>query len=271
MLKLMKVSRSVSILGGGWLGLPLGLHLLKHRLRVCVSTTTLAKQIVFEKLGLNSSLINLDGTENPIFNHFFESEILIVCFPPKIRGKSPDLFFDQIKQLIYSIKENKGCKKIIFISSTSVYADTPGLKFEADAEPSHPLTIAEQMIFNQLSDYTIIIIRAGGLMGYDRNPCKYFGIREFKPNTRVNYVHRDDVVNIVSWLSIHINSNLIVNLCAPLHPTRGQIAEQVCNLKIDSLVEDLESFQGKIVDVTLLQSIYTEKFLFPDPLKFKYL
>lgn len=261
---------SVSVLGGGWLGLPLALSLKKKSLLVKISTTTDSKLEIFSQQGLEPHKIILDQNSQGM-GTFLKTDVLIICFPPKIKSQSLEYFYNQIEILCRAIANEKIIQKIIFVSSTSIYTSNEGLKTENDADPTHYLFKAEKLLKENLPDKTILIVRMAGLMGYDRNPCKYFGIRDFNPQSRVNYIHRDDAVEVLDWLALNFAENITVNLCAPLHPSRGQITEVVCKQNYGNFNEDLAEGEGKIVDSTLFESIFQKKLKYPDPLNFKYL
>ena len=261
---------SVSVLGGGWLGLPLALSLKKKSLLVKISTTTDNKLEIFRQEGLEPHKIILDQNSQDM-GTFLKTDVLIICFPPKIKSQSLEYFYNQIEILCRAIANEKIIQKIIFVSSTSIYTSNEGLKTENDADPTHYLFKAEKLLKENLPDKTILIVRMAGLMGYDRNPCKYFGIRDFNPQSRVNYIHRDDAVEVLDWLALNFAENITVNLCAPLHPSRGQITEVVCKQNYGNFNEDLAEGEGKIVDSTLFESIFQKKLKYPDPLNFKYL
>jgi nucleoside-diphosphate-sugar epimerase len=260
--------RSVSILGGGWLGLPLAILLRNKNWKVKVSTTSIHKIEDFNSFNLVPYLLTVEK-EGYLDSDFLDSEVIVICFPPKFKSENPEDYLLKIRHLALSISGVDKIKKVVFVSSTSVYEDSDGMKSEPDADINHPLYKAERLLTEKLIHQKVIITRMAGLMGYDRNPCKYFGIREFVVESAVNYIHRDDATEILAWLVEHFEESITLNLSAPNHPTRGQIAEIVCKKQQPN--PKLKTKKGKIINTDLLQQIYPKKFLFPDPLKFKYL
>ena len=114
----------ISILGCGWLGLPLAKALTANGFSVKGSTTSAEKLSVLENSGIKPFLISLEsknvsGEMDAFLN---ESSILIIDIPPKLRGDNAESFVDKIAFLIPFI-EKSVIEKVLFISSTSVYRD----------------------------------------------------------------------------------------------------------------------------------------------------
>src|SRR5699024_3753113 len=91
-------------------------------------------------------------------------------------------------------------ENIIFISSTSVYPPQSGIVAEVDAvadkaasETGNALLKAENMLLEQ-SSFETLVLRFGGLYGYDRHPIHYLagGTNLENGNAPVNLIHRDD-------------------------------------------------------------------------------
>ena len=113
----------ISILGCGWLGFPLAESLIEKGFLVRGSTTSEGKLSIFSTVGILPYLISV--SENEIvgdFNAFLEnSEILIIDFPPKLRGGFSESFVSKIKNLnlikIFYIKKtliSKNLKNFIY-------------------------------------------------------------------------------------------------------------------------------------------------------------
>ena len=105
------VMKSVSILGCGWLGKPMGVSLLREGFTVKGSTTSEIKIQELEALEIEAYLIDI--TEFEEFDLFLTSDILLIA----ITSKDIDAYERFIQQL-----ELSSIQKVIFISSTSVYS-----------------------------------------------------------------------------------------------------------------------------------------------------
>lgn len=105
-----------------------------------------------------------------------ESQFLIINIPPKLRGNSTENFVEKIKNLIPFI-EKSGIKKVLFVSSTSVYSDEDKVVTEEtipnpDTESGKQLFKCEKLL-QENSHFETTILRFGGLIGEDRHPI-YF-------------------------------------------------------------------------------------------------
>ena len=232
----------ISVLGCGWLGLPLAKALLENEFSVKGSTTSVDKLSVLENSGIQPYLIALSENETSgNLDAFLEnSKILIIDIPPKLRGKSTDsstplrkTFVEKIKNLIPFI-EKSTVENVLFISSTSVYGDTSTAlsvteetELNPDTESGKQLVQAEQLLQNN-SNFKTTILRFGGLIGEDRHPIKFLSGRTNleNPNAPINLIHLDDCIGIIQKI-IAINCwGETFNAVAPFHPSRQEYYTQ---------------------------------------------
>lgn len=219
----------ISILGCGWLGLPLAKQLLASGYTIKGSTSSSVKVSTLQQAGIKPYLINLhpNNIEGEITNFLNGSKILIIDIPPKLRGKESENFTDKIKTLIPHI-EKSGISKVLFISSTSVYGDVEGIITEEtppqpNSESGKQLLEAEKLLQNN-KNFKTVIIRFGGLIGNDRHPVHYLAgkIDIPNPNGLINLIHQDDCISII-LNSIEKNfEEGILNGVTPYHPTRKE-------------------------------------------------
>lgn len=222
----------ISILGCGWLGFPLAKSLVEKGFSVKGSTTSENKLSILSTAGILPYLISV--TENEIvgeFNAFFEnSEILIIDIPPKLRGNLKESFVSKIKNLIPLI-EKSAVKKVIFVSSTSVYADsnseiTENTQPQPETESGKQLLEAERLLLSN-STFQTTIVRFGGLIGEDRHPIYFLAGRKNieNPDAPINFIHQKDCIGIIEEIlnqvqNDNIKENEIFNAVTPFHPTR---------------------------------------------------
>lgn len=268
--------KTISVLGCGWLGFPLAKKLVELHYNVKGSTTSQEKLQFLEREKVNPFLV----TFNPTFEGdeiFFNADVLIINIPPRARKLGEAFHLEQIDNICNS-KLLKEIKKIIFVSSTSVYEANNNEVNENNASPSHFLVKAEKKLidFCEQKRLNITILRCGGLMGYERIPCKYFaGKTEVDSgHVPVNYVHRDDVIGVI----VHILKNNIwgeiFNVVSPFHPTKKELLEINCpenNFDLPKYSETSSKTPYKIVSAQKLIQEAGYKFIFSDPLLFKYL
>ncbi|KAF2080501.1 SDR family oxidoreductase [Flavobacterium sharifuzzamanii] len=223
----------ISILGCGWLGFPLAKALLKKGISVNGSTTSENKLPILKEAGINPFLVTVeseDVSEN-ITDFLAESEILIIDIPPKLRTVDPSsekkAFVEKIKNLIPFI-EKSTIKKVLFVSSTSVYGDDNGLVTEEsipnpDTESGKQLVLAEKLLQeNQYFETTIL--RFGGLIGEDRHPIKFLAGKENieNPDAPINLIHQKDCIGVIEAIINQSKRNEVFNAVAPFHPTREE-------------------------------------------------
>jgi nucleoside-diphosphate-sugar epimerase len=219
----------ISILGCGWLGFHLAKSFIEKGFSVNGSTTSESKLSILENFKINAFLISVN--ENEIignFEGFLEnSEILIIDIPPKLRGNATENFVSKIKNTIPFL-EKSTVKKVIFVSSTSVYADDNSVVTEntipkPETESGKQLLEVEKLLLEN-RNFETTIIRFGGLIGADRNPIKMISGKTNIPNpdAPINLIHQEDCIGIIHKI-IETNSfNEIFNAVAPFHPIRKE-------------------------------------------------
>ena len=223
----------ISILGCGWLGLPLAKSLLQNGFSIKGSTTSLEKISLLESEGISPFLVRLEEHQisESIADFLADSQILIINIPPKLRGGSTENFVAKITTLLPFI-ENSTVEKVLFVSSTSVYGEDNEFVSEAtvlnpDSEGGRQLAIVEN-ILQKNSRFQTTILRFGGLISDDRNPVRFLSGRENieNPDAPINLIHQDDCIGIIEKI-IALNSwNKTYNAVTPFHPSRKEYYSQ---------------------------------------------
>ena len=126
--------RNVSILGCGWLGKPLAISLLDDGYSLKGSTTKEEKLALLEDNNIEPFIVDISSFEE--FDDFLHTDILIIA----ITSKDIDGFEHLITQI-----ENSIIQKVIFISSTSVYARANKVMTEDDENLNTPLSAIENL------------------------------------------------------------------------------------------------------------------------------
>ncbi len=255
---------TISILGCGWLGTPLGASLAVDGHKVIGSYRNLANIDMLKNAKIEPFKLSFE----PNFNgskSFFESEILVIAIPPRLKANGENFYIAQINAICDEILISKQIKKVVFISSTSVYGKESGIYTELMADKNHVLTKAENSIQNCCDTLNIscFVLRMGGLMGYDREPCKYLNVETSELDTRVNYVFRDDAVAATKKVILDGNMSGVFNISSPFHPTRREILEVRCGHKSEKIHQEKKS---KIIDSQLFIHEFAFIYGFPDPL-----
>jgi nucleoside-diphosphate-sugar epimerase len=269
----------ISILGCGWLGLPLATTLLENGYSVRGSTTTLEKIPLLENAGISSFQIEL--TENIINGSIdlflAKSNFLIIDIPPKLRGNQSENFVRKIQNIILFI-EKSPIEKVIFVSSTSVFPDsiiseknqnliTEDTKPQPDSESGIQLLEAEKLLFNN-SNFKTTVIRFGGLIGENRHPIHFLaGKKDLEnPEGPINLIHLHDCIGLILAVLDQNFWNKIIHGVAPHHPTRKEYyteAAKVLNLPIPTFAEKNLNF-GKIISSIHLNNELKYEFINPN-------
>ncbi|AHG72621.1 GDP-L-fucose synthase [Mannheimia sp. USDA-ARS-USMARC-1261] len=215
--------KKITIIGLGWLGLPLAQKLQNEGWQVAGSKRT-AGDLPVEcyPLDLNHFAIT------PDIERILATDAMVITLPPSTT--SEEGYFSGIQKLA-SFAMAKGLKHLIFISSTSVLPMSEG-NFAEDTEvdPNSLLAKVENWLLSQKLDCDIL--RLAGLVGKQRHPVFYLaGKSNLKaPNQPVNLVHLEDCVFAISLLLAKPNGQRIFHLCAEQHPTRkayyGEMAKR---------------------------------------------
>lgn len=214
---------TISILGSGWLGLPLAQHFINTGYEVKASTTSDVRLASLASIGAESFIVNIGKLTQHVDN-FLQSDVLIINIPSKDVSSFHNLV-DRIKA--------SDIQKIIFVSSTSVYENKKKVMTESDTEyfANSPLLEIEDLL-KQINGASTTIVRFGGLIGYSRHPGNFFrskGIVQ-NPDTPVNLIHRDDCIGIISEIVEQQVWGEVFNCCADTHPSKREFYTRAMNL-----------------------------------------
>ena len=269
------MNKKISILGCGWLGLPLAKSLLAKGYEVKGSTTSESKLEVLKNVGISPFQIQLDAHQiiGNMEDFLKETNVLVIDIPPGLRKETSTsnemTFVNKIKNLIPFI-EKSGVQKVIFVSSTSVYGDdfpiveiTEETQPNPDTESGKQLVIAETLLQSN-PHFKTTVIRFGGLLGEDRHPVKFLAGRTNveNPNAPVNMIQREDCIGIIEKSLDFARDdnwewNQTFNAVAPQHPTRKAYYHkkaEIFNLPLPTFAENSES-KGKIISSEKVETI----------------
>jgi len=230
----------ISILGCGWLGLPLAKKLTVKGHLVNGSTTSESKLTILKELGINPFLVTLESESisNTITDFLTESEILIIDIPPKLResktnvATSTEMVFVRKMENLIPFIEKSTVKKVLFVSSTAVYGND-NTTITEDTPPNPETESAKQLLLTETllqknQNFATTILRFGGLIGEDRHPVKFLAGKENleNPDAPVNLIHQNDCIAIIEAILNQSKWNEVFNAVAPFHPTREEYYTQ---------------------------------------------
>lgn len=224
---------TVSILGCGWLGLPLGRQLAEDGYPVKGSTTTSDKLSVLRAADIEPYHITLSPhLTGDRTDAFFATDVLFLNIPPP-RGRD-DLHAYHLRQIESVIDAAGAVDWVIFASSTGVYPQERGTVTEEDApspddsdahaslRPSGAALLDAERLLQSAAAFDTTVVRFAGLYGGDRDPGRFLAGRERVPggDAPVNLIHRDDCLGIVRAILEQDVRGEIFNACADEHPIR---------------------------------------------------
>ncbi len=274
----MKVlGNSVAVIGCGWLGVPLGQKLLKLGWTVHGSTTRIEKLKQLIDDGIQPYLLNLP--ERPPENMaLFHTDILILNISTGRKDPQAVSTYPEIVQMVLNFaRHEKIIKKIIFISSTSVYGTEVEEIDESNvlnpgSDSAKALQEAEALVLN--SGIPSVILRFGGLAGPGRHPGRFLAGRKGLPtgNQAVNFLHLDDAIRVILHMMEHHVTDQIFNVVAPVHPTKAEFYTKMAELigLEPPVFTKGEHGPKRVISVKKLVNNTGFTFIYPDPMKFSF-
>ena len=265
--------RTVSILGCGWLGLPLAQLFVKNNYRVKGSTTTLAKLALLKQENiLPYHLVFQPQLQGNGAKEFLEADILFLNIPFK-RDLPAEFYRHQIQSVI-SYLEGSPIKDVIFTSSTAVYPETNGIVDETtpinkNNERARVLSEIEQM-FLLHRKFRSVVIRFVGLFGPGRAIGSFFNKipKEKLYNAPTNLIYLQDCLGIVDQVIKQKVSGDILNACSDDHPLRKDLYAKFLSpelMRTATFIDPKEN-SYKIVSNEKLKRVLQYKFFYPNPL-----
>ncbi|MEZ4684762.1 MAG: NAD(P)H-binding protein [Bacteroidia bacterium] len=244
-------------------------------MKVKGSTTKAPKLRVIDDDGIEPYLILLgpDRIEGDIAA-FLESDVLVLNFPPNGNAITvKEVFPKTVKRIIEAVKHSP-IRKVVFVSSTSVYGDQHGERVNEKAElkPERPSSMAlaevEEMLMNE-SDLQVTILRMGGLVGGIRKPYLFLVGRSGLNGGEmpVNLVHQSDAIEAITSVIEQDVWGETFNVVADLHPSRREYytyAATQNNMTPPRFLPDQEP-SGKSVSNEKIKRILGFEFAYSDP------
>ncbi len=202
----------VTIIGMGWIGLPLAKKLVMDGHRVIGTVTSEEKRRRITDEGIECWVLNSDNSQ--ISTKIIEqTESLIVTIPPFPPS-------EEYAQYLLKIVNQFGEVPLLYTSSIGVYEGYGEFKEDSSQLLNiHPVRQAEKVLTEYNCNTTLV--RLGGLFGPNRHPIKFLAGRTFnKPDTHINFIHLNDAVGIIAAL-IEQPLDGVVNAVYPEFPSKS--------------------------------------------------
>ncbi|HMR19414.1 MAG TPA: NAD-dependent epimerase/dehydratase family protein [Sphingobacterium sp.] len=257
----------ILILGCGWVGEEFAQKMAQEGAELWVTTTSSDdKAARLEKLGYHVQCVDFD-CEPDILALPTSFDYVLTSIPATSRHSVEVLSkrFVRVRALIDALTY----RKHIFLSSVGIYPDQNGVFDERyTVELNDRLHDAEQIM--QASPNTVIY-RLGGLFGKNRVFARYFANKICTTGDQLaNFVHVDDVVQLI-YLGFHdLYETGIYNVVCPLHPRKKDVilaSALKYHCDMPSQFEPKDNFQKKVVSDKIIGAL-NYRFKFASPLDF---
>ncbi|WP_299624907.1 SDR family oxidoreductase [uncultured Tenacibaculum sp.] len=266
-------NKQISILGCGWLGLPLAEFLIDKGYTVKGSTTSQTKEETLKERNIIPFVFKLgESCDKTLMNDFFsDSEVIVINFPPKRIPNIFNVYQEQIKEVLPYIKPEQ---KVIFISSTSVYQNTNDwvtetLDNKPEKESGKAVLAVEQLLQSRLKN-NLTILRLAGLVGYDRVPGRFLAKKKEVANGKapINVIHQDDCIGLINAIISENAWGTIINGCADEHPLRETFYTLAAEKEglIPPEFKASDSIEFKKISNTKSKTLLKYNYKYPDPL-----
>ncbi len=265
------MKNQISIIGCGWLGLPLAKYLIAQDHIIKGSTTSQCKIELLKTFGIEGFYIEItsEGVKGDIESCLAGSDILILNIPPGLR-QDPNANFVQRMRFLIPYIETSTIKKVLFVSSISVYKDSESMPIITEDTPTDPETESGKQLL-QVEDllkdnnaFSTTILRFGGLFGADRHPAKFLSGRTNlqNPSAPVNLIHRSDCIQICAEIIKQDLFGDTINAVTTPHPTKKEYYTSVCESMHLTLPQfDMQSSsKGKHIDSKKLMKVLNYTF-----------
>ena len=133
----------------------------------------------------------------------YDCDVLLIAIPPR------ENYLEVLSKTLGKIDAST---QVILLSSISFY-------------DGKPLVIEGEGLVQHMHEGAVLL-RLGGLMGYDRIAGKYTAGKVLTSDARTNYVHRDDVVGIIESIMVQDVWDEIFDVVAPLQCSKKEIFAQ---------------------------------------------
>lgn len=265
----------ISVIGCGWLGLPLAVELVKRNYKVKGSTTQIEKLDLLQKASIEAYHLKLSDKLYIDDPSLFDSDLIIINIPPGRGDESIISTYRQKVRLLIDEFKTKEIVRIIFISSTGVYQNTLStvdetLSCQPDKPSGKAVLAGEQVIQDSGLHHTIL--RMSGLVGGSRQPGNWFKGKHDLPggDTPVNMVHQKDCIrSIIQVIESSKHEDNIYNICADNHPVKKDFYhQQSVNIEVDPPSFLRGVLPHKIVSNQKFKTNYDFSYRYPDPILF---
>lgn len=207
-------SKTISIVGSGWLGKPLAEKLQYGQHTVNLSSRSAEKVESLKQEDLRAFQLDLNNLLE-VDAEFWKADVFIVTITP---AELPE-----VANLVQCMKQSNP-ELVIVTSSSAVYPNTGTHVVEEEAvhqqsPHSGRDVLAIEKCYEQLP---VSIVRFGGLFGGERHPGRFLASGRTVPagDAPVNMTHLEDAIGAIEFLLDFEEAVGAVNVVSPEHPSK---------------------------------------------------
>ena len=252
------MKKKISIIGCGWLGMPLALSLSQNRYSVSGLTRNLNRLDCLKKSGVETYSFSVFDELSNYNASFFLADIIIITLPFKRSFEDPFIYYRQIEWVLSQIKKTT---QVIFTSTTSIYSKNSGIYTEKstivyETDRIKALYYTEQLILNTMPNSSVL--RLAGLYGPEREIGKSFFKKkvQINGNVTVNLVHLDDVIAVIHTIISRQIYKPILNVVSSRHPLKKDLYKPFLTDTIENGI-----FIERIIDNSYLKKCLNYDFI----------
>jgi nucleoside-diphosphate-sugar epimerase len=215
----------ISILGTGWLGQPLAQTLKKTGASLKLATRSAETLAQLSAINDRNVQIDLDFLNNQDkIMQFLDADILIINITYKNL---------QNYQRFVELIEQSNIKKVVFVSSTSVYKNTQSVVTESrEFEDENSVVLQIENLFRNTTHFQTTFVRMAGLVDSRRHPARFFKSGKIVPQSAapINLIHLDDCIGVITAIIEQNAWGETFNACSTTHPTKLEFYSYVRSL-----------------------------------------
>jgi len=172
--------------------------------------------------------------------------VLVIAIPP--RGT----YLTTLEEVLALLRTDT---QVILLSSVSFYDGKPMVQ------------VGERLVHRLRKD--AVVLRLGGLMGYDRIAGKYTAGKTLPHDSMSQYVHRDDVVGVIMAVISQEVRGMILDVLAPAQYPKSQIfATNAKKFGFAGTAFDSPVLENKEISGREVEAVLGYCFAYPNVLEF---
>ena len=218
----------LAIIGGGWLGKPLALHLQDQQYPLTVSCSRPQSAAQLRPLGLDAVAATLSTQAQGDWQQLLQDKDIAICLLPPRRGNHSKSSLTQQITVLLELLNRYQVTKLILISSTGIYQkNNQPLTENSPLDPHSSMWPVEQLLRSQ-TDIEYTILRCAGLISQDRNPITSLARKAAQGHifnageSPINLLHKDDAIAIIEQIISQQCWGETLNACADCHSSRTE-------------------------------------------------